>query len=100
MREAKSGQEQDRSLRWVGYSEGILEEICLATGGFRLPDLTFDKRIAPSMAAPFPSDQILIYTFGELITANDAILFLREDRIAFMAEAFVFLSCHPLFSKK
>ncbi len=60
----------------------------------RLPDITFDKR----MAIHGRSRTIDLIPFENAHTGNDAILYLREDQIALMADL-LFVGCHPYLAE-
>ncbi len=90
--EAKNDQERDESLLWVGYYKGIVEDLPGLT--VRLPDITFDKR----MTIHGQSRTLDLIPFEGAHTANDAILYLREDRIVFMADL-LFVGSHPFLGR-
>ena len=90
--DAKSDRERNEALLWVGYYEGLVED--LPGLAVRLPDITFDKR----MAIHGPSRTIDLIPFENAHTGNDAILYLREDQIVFMADL-LFVGCHPYLAE-
>jgi cyclase len=90
--EAKTDQERNESLLWVGYYKGLVENLPGLT--VRLPDMTFDKR----MTIHGTSRTLDLIPFDEAHTGNDAILHLREDRIVFMADL-LFVGCHPYLAE-
>ena len=90
--DAKSDHDRNEALLWVGYYEGLVED--LPGLAVRLPDITFDKR----MAIHGRSRTIDLIPFENAHTGNDAILYLREDQIALMADL-LFVGCHPYLAE-
>jgi glyoxylase-like metal-dependent hydrolase (beta-lactamase superfamily II) len=90
--EAKSDQDRKESLLWMGYYKGMVEDLTDIT--VRLPDITFDKR----MTIHGQSRTLDLIPFKEAHTGNDAILYLREDHIVFMADL-LFVGCHPYLAE-
>jgi cyclase len=86
--DAKSDRERNEALLWVEYYKGLVEDLPGLT--VRLPDLTFDK----SMTIHGRSRTLDLIPYEGAHTANDTVLYLREDRITFMADL-LFVDCHP-----
>ncbi len=90
--DAKSDRERQELLLWVGYYQGLVED--LPRLSIRLPDITFDKRLT----IHGQSRQLELLSFEEAHSGNDAILYLREDGIVFMADL-LFVGCHPYLAE-
>jgi len=86
--EANNDGERNEALLWVEYYKGLVEDLPGLT--VRLPEVTFDK----SMTIHGRSRTLDLIPYEGAHTANDAVLYLREDRIIFMADL-LFVDCHP-----
>ena len=74
------------------YYKGLVEDLPGLT--VRLPDITFDK----SMTIHGRSRTLDLIPYEGAHTANDTVLYLREDRITFMADL-LFVDCHPFLGE-
>jgi glyoxylase-like metal-dependent hydrolase (beta-lactamase superfamily II) len=76
------------TILFEGYDRGHLDG--LPTLKYTVPDVTFDDR----MAFRGPKRTAEAITYGGGHTVSDALLYLPEDRVAFMGDL-LFVECHP-----